>query len=307
MIAVAGVVFLGRSSPPPAPQLETRVRTEPAGIPVRWNGEPVAGDIVRFSGDGPYGVLTAASGCRETKHRVEPADAGGEVVLVLDPARADVPVDPGVPAARVTVNGQAAGAAPTTVELDLCRDNVISVEADGYRSATATIPAKASPLEARTAAGAIKLEAIPTGRILLPAMRVPVTYSIDGRPAQRTSAGIEIPAGSHQVRATNDERFIDVTATLEVPEGGTATPELVVPAFAHLVVQTFPPNCRVALKKGGSTWRPLGETPLRHELAAGRYTLRIEAPDSGESREQEIELKPGKNAPVRVSFGRTGR
>jgi hypothetical protein len=41
-------------------------------------------------------------------------------------------------------------------------------------------------------------------------------------------------------------------------------------------------------------------------LAAGRYALRIESPVSGESREQEIQLAPGANAPVRVSFGRSG-
>jgi hypothetical protein len=86
-----------------------------------------------------------------------------------------------------------------------------------------------------------------------------------------------------------------------------ATPALAVPPIARLVVQTFPPNCAVALKRGGSAWRPVGETPLRYELAAGRYALRVESPDSGESKEQEIDLAPGANAPVRISFGRAGR
>ena len=79
------------------------------------------------------------------------------------------------------------------------------------------------------------------------------------------------------------------------------------PTLAHLVVQTFPPNCKVALKRSGSAWRPLGETPLRYDLAAGRYLLRVESPISGETREQDISLAPGMNAPVRVSFGRSGR
>jgi len=92
-----------------------------------------------------------------------------------------------------------------------------------------------------------------------------------------------------------------------VPAGGTATPEFPIPALARLVVQTFPPNCRVALKRSGSAWRPVGETPLRYELAAGRYVLRVESPVSGESREQDISLAPGPNAPIRVSFGRSGR
>jgi hypothetical protein len=72
-------------------------------------------------------------------------------------------------------------------------------------------------------------------------------------------------------------------------------------------VQTFPPNCRVALKRDGFPWRQVGETPLRYELASGRYVLRVEAPETGESREQDITLAPGNNTPVRVSFGRPGR
>jgi hypothetical protein len=316
IVAIAlGVTFLGAAMawlywsfvPPRVALLEARVRTEPSGLPVRFNGAPLEGEVVRFGGGGPFGVLTAAQGCREAKHRVEAADAGGEIVLVLDPERVEVAVDPGVPEARLTVNGREAAAAPATIELDLCRDNMIEVVAEGYRTGTATIPAKATPLDARTTAGAIRLEAIPTGRLVLPATRVSARFLVDGNPTERTSGGIDLPAGTHEVRAINEERFIDVAVTLDVPAGGTATPELVFPALARIVVQTFPPNCRVAVKRSGSAWRPVGETPLRYELAAGRYLLRVESPVSGESREQDVALAPGTNAPIRVSFGRSGR
>ncbi len=297
----------GAFAPPRVPLFTARVRTEPAGLPVHLNGAPLAGDTVQFAGGGPFGVLTAEKGCREAKHRVEPADAGGEIVLVLDPERIEVTVDPGVPGARLAVNGQESGTAPATIDIDLCRDNAIGVAADGYRTAITTIPAKATPLDARNAAGAIKLEAVPTGRLLLPPTRIPAMFYVDGKPVARTGSGIDLPAGVHEIRATNDDRFVDVAVTVDVPAGGTATPQFVIPALARLVVQTFPPNCRVALKRSGSTWRPVGETPLRYELAAGRYALRIESPVSGESREQDINLAPGLNAPVRVSFGRFGR
>jgi len=311
-LAVVGLgssiaLFSGAFAPPRVPLLTSRVRTEPAGLPVHLNGTPLAGETVQFAGGGPFGVLTAAQGCREAKHRVEPADAGGEIVLVLDPQRVEVTVDPGVPGARLTVNGQESGTAPATIDIDLCRDNAIGVAAEGYRTAITTIPAKATPLDARNAAGAIKLEAVPTGRLLLPATRIPATFFVDGKPAARTGSGIDLPAGEHEVRATNEDRFVDVAVTLDVPAGGTATPQFAIPPLAHLVVQTFPPNCRVALKRSGSTWRPVGETPLRYDLAAGRYAVRIESPVSGESREQDINLAPGLNAPVRVSFGRSGR
>ena len=306
-IGVAFLLHVGPFAPPKVPMLTARVRTEPGGLPVQLNGAPLAGDLIRFPAGGPFEILTASYGCREAKHRVEAADAGVEIVLVLDPARAAVAVDPGVPGARVAVNGQDAGTAPATVDLDLCRDNTIEVQAEGYRTSSATIPARATPLDARSAAGALKLEAIPTGRLLLPTLRVPTLFFVDGKPVVRKNGGIDLPAGPHEVRATNEERFVDVAVTLDVPAGDAVTPAFVVPALARLVVQTFPPNCRVALKRSGSAWRQVGETPLRYDLAAGRYVLRIESPVSGESRAQDINLAPGTNAPVRVSFGRSGR
>jgi hypothetical protein len=309
VVAVGSSIALlsGAFAPPRVPPLTARVRTEPAGLPVRLDGAPLAAGTVEFASVGPFGVLTAAQGCREAKHRLEPTDAGGEIVLVLDPERVEVAVDPGIPGARLTVNGQESGTAPATIELDLCRDNAIGVAADGYRTAITTIPAQATPFDARNAAGAIKLEPVPTGRLLLPATRIPTEIFIDGKPAHPTGSGIDVPAGQHEIRATNDDRFVDVSVTLDVPAGGTATPQLAMPGLAHLVVQTFPPNCRVALKRAGSAWRPVGETPLRYDVAAGRYVLRIESPVSGESREQDIQLAPGSNAPVRVSFGRSGQ
>ena len=306
-LAWAGLTIFGPTTKPPSSMLEARVRTEPMGLPVRLNGAPIEGDRLRFSADGPFGVLMAAQGCREAKHRVEAADAGREIVLVLDAARADVAVDPGVSGAKLTLNGADAGLAPATLALDLCRENAIAVEAAGYRTAIATIPAKAMPLAARNAAAGIKLELIPTGRVALPATKFPVAFMIDGNPVTRKADGLELAAGSHVLRATSEERFVDVSATIDVPAGGSATPELAIPAIAQLFVQTFPPNCRVALKNAGSAWRQVGETPLHYELASGRYTLRIESPQTNDSREQEIVLRPGANAPLRVSFGKPGR
>jgi hypothetical protein len=307
VIAGAIMTLLGRSAPPPPPMIEARVRTEPAGLPVLQDGRLLPGESVRFAASGPYGVISTTQGCRESKHRLDAADAGREIVLVLDPARADVAVDPGVPGAHLMVNGQEAGAAPATLDLDLCRDNAISVSAGGYRTAIVSIPAKATPLEARNAAGGIKLELLPTGRLLLPTPRVPAVFFVDGQPAVATRDGIDLPAGAHEVRITNEDRFVELRATVDVPAGGSASPQFALPPMARLVVQTFPPNCRVTLKRAGSGWRPMGETPLRVELAAGGYTLRVEAPASGESREQEIHLSPGVNPPIRISFGRSVR
>jgi serine/threonine-protein kinase len=302
-----GAAWLTRSAPAPVLMLEARVRTEPAGLPVRLNGQPLSDDRLRFAAGGPFGVVAATSACRETKHRIGPEDAGREIVLVLDPTQADVTVDPGITGAQIEVNDRPAGVAPATVRLDLCQDNTIAVTAPGFQAATATIVAGATPLAARSAAGAIALTAVPIGRLLLPSTRLPVEFFVDGKPAKREAGGIEVPAGSHEVRAANAEHFVDVTTSLTVPAGGSASPVFSIPGIARLVVQTFPPNCRVWLRRGSGEWRELGETPLRYELAAGRYGMKVESPLSGESREQEISLAPGANPPVRVSFGRSGR
>ena len=306
-IGAAMLLHVGPFAPPKVAMLTARVRTEPPGLPIRMNGAPLSGDTVEFPAGGPFAVLGASQGCREAKHRLEAADAGAEIVLVLDPDHAAVAIDPGVPGARVVVNGAEAGTVPATIDIDLCRNTTVELRAEGYRNAVTTIPAKATPLDARSAAGGLKLELIPTGRLLFPVTRVPTQFFVDGKPAARASSGLELPAGTHEVRATIDDRFVDVAVRLEVPPGGTATAAFPMPALARLVVQTFPPNCRVELKRAGSKFRPMGETPLRYEVAAGSYVLRVESPLSGESREQDISLSPGINAPIRVSFGRTGR
>lgn len=307
MLGSAIVLRVGPFAPPRVLPLRARVRTEPVGLPIRLNAALLNGQLVEFPPDGPFGVLSASQGCREAKHLLTAADAGGEIVLVLDPARAEVSIDPGLAGARVAINGQDVGVTPVAVDLDLCRENSIEVRAEGYRAGVTTIPARAMPLEARSVAGAIKLEVIPTGKALFPSVRFPVEFFIDGKTADRRSGGIELPAGQHDFRATNDDRFVDVMVTIDVPAGGTVTPQLSIPPLARLVVQTFPPNCRVAMKRSGGAWRPLGESPLRHDLVAGRYSLRVESPASGEFREQDVTLVPGTNAPFRVSFGRTDR
>jgi PEGA domain-containing protein len=287
--------------------LEARVRTEPPGLPVRFNGAPLEGSAVKFPAGGPFGVLAASQGCREAKHRIDAADAGTEIVLVLDPQRAPVPVDAGKAGVAVTVNGVPAGATPLTLDLDLCRDNAVQAQAEGYRPASITIPKGATPLEARNAAAALKLEIIPTGRLMLPATRFAVRFLVDGKPVERSGGGVEVPAGSHEVRAVNEEHFVEVASTVDVPEGGSAAPSFTVPALAGLAVQTFPPNAEVSLKRGSSAWRTIGETPLRIEVGAGRYSVRVRSPLTDETREQEIDLRAGANPPIRVAFGRGGR
>ncbi|MDX1389411.1 MAG: serine/threonine-protein kinase, partial [Acidobacteriota bacterium] len=126
---------------PPPDFLEARVRTEPPGLAVLLDGEPIEGAVVRFPVQSPFGVLTTTEGCRTAEHSLDAADAGTEIVLVTDPAETEVEIDPGVAGAGVRLNGADAGAAPAGVLLDLCRDNKIEIQAEGYTPASVELTA----------------------------------------------------------------------------------------------------------------------------------------------------------------------
>jgi hypothetical protein len=61
------------------------------------------------------------------------------------------------------------------------------------------------------------------------------------------------------------------------------------------------------LRRDGTTWRPIGDSPLRYDVAPGRYALKVESPIDGTTRENELTVRPGDNPPVRISFGRPDR
>jgi hypothetical protein len=290
---------------PPAPAwLEAGVRTEPPGLPVLMDGEPLEAGVVRFPSAGPRGVLSATLDCRTAEHALALEDAGGEIVLVTDPVEVEVDVDPGVPGASVSLNGADAGEAPARVALDLCRENSIEVAADGYYPTSLVLPEGATPLEARTALGTITLEAIPIGRLMLPAPRTPVRFFVDGEAAESPPEGIELTAGEHVVRAVSKKYWIDVTTRVEVPANGDVTPEFRIPALAWLTVQAFPANCKVFLRRPRGRWVYLDTIPVRRKIAAGKYEVRVEFVPTGETRDRAVDLKAGAEEPIRFSFAR---
>ena len=291
---------------PPAPAwLEAGVRTEPPGLPVLMNGAPLQAGVVRFPSAEPRGVLTTTLGCRTAEHPLALEDAGGEIVLVTDPVEVEIDVDPGVSGASVSLNGADAGETPARLELDLCRDNTVEVAADGYYPATLVLPEGATPLEARTVLGTIALEAIPIGRLMLPATRTPVSFFVDGEAAKASPEGIELTAGEHVIRAVSKKYWIDVTTRVEVPADGDVTPELRIPPLAWLTVQAFPANCKVYLRRPRGRWVYVDTIPVRMKIAAGKYDLKVEFVPTGESREQAIELTAASEEPLRFSFARS--
>ncbi len=285
--------------------LETTVRTEPPGLPVSVNGEPLdaaATGLVRYADGGDPVVVATEQGCRTVEHTVTLEDAGGEVVLLVESERFTGTFDPGIAGATVTLNGKRAGTAPLDLDLDLCETNTLLVTADGYRDASVELPAQARPVEVRTALAALTFEQIPTGRLVLDDTNVSLVYYIDGNRLKRGVREIDLAEGRHKIRFKNDTYWIDETRSVDITGGQTLTPDLKPPALSTLVVQAFPANCKIYLRKPGGQWKYVDDTPARRQLAAGTYDVRVTFNATGESKDQTVKLAPGSNAPIRVSF-----
>jgi hypothetical protein len=287
---------------------ETRVVTEPPGVELSLDGvplDPEQAGLVRFRPEGPFGVLSAQLGCRTVERPLDPADAGGEIVLVIDPEEVVAPFDPGVENAEVRLNGERMGAGAVELQLDLCRENRLEVRAAGFYPADLAVPAQATPLEARTLLAGLRLEPIPIGRLLLPESRIKLVYYVDGERLDGSAREVELTEGEHELRIKNEAYWIDVRDRVSVVGGETVEVALAPHALTTLVVQAFPANCKVYLKRrGASKWKYLDDTPVKRRIAVGPYDLRVELNPTGETRDRQIELRAGDNPPVRVSFGK---
>lgn len=297
----------GESARVPAPVLlEARIVTEPPALPVLLDGKPITAERVQFAPSGPFGTLTATKGCRTASHTLQPSDAQSDIVLAPEPSRAELTVDPGVSGAEVLLEGTAAGKSPVDLNIDLCSENRVEVRAGGYKPVFLAIPAGASVADARAAIQAIRLEALPTGKLTLPKAPYAVSLFIDGNPAPAGRTVVDLPEGRHTVRALDDARFVDVEATVDVRPNESARAAVRFPPMATLVVQMFPPDGKVFLRQPKGSWRFVDEPPARTEVAAGRYEVRVEYAPTGETREEAVDLRPGENPPLRFSFRRPG-
>lgn len=297
------LLLKGPPPPPPAPEWTTVVRTEPPGLEVAVDGRPLEGSEVRYPGRPPFPTLAVALGCRRVERALSPEDAGREVVLVPDPTEATVLLETGVPEAGVSVNGAPTGSASEAIRLDLCVENRVEVEAEGYRPGSVVVAAKATPLEARTAVAALRLEPLPVGTLVLPDPGYPVVWTVDGKAAKGRAPRLELPEGRYRVRARSESAWVDAEAEADVVGGEAAAPRLDLPRLGTLVVQTFPANAKIYARRDGMpAWVFLDDAPFERGLAAGRYRVKVEFLPSGKVAEKGVDLRPGSNPPVRFGI-----
>jgi hypothetical protein len=285
---------------------ETTVRVEPTEATVLFNGEPLdvaAGGKIQFGAEDPPGDLVAEYGCRRAEHQVTVADAGSEIALVLEPVEMVHLLEPGQAVMSVSLNGSELGATPVDLALDLCQENTVVLSADGFRDLEVAIPSGTTPLEARTLLADASLASIPMGAIVLPEGAIRLTYYVNGEKLDRAQRRLELPEGSHKIRAINGGYFIDVTRTIDVVADEEVEADIRLPALTTLVVFAYPPNAKVDLRRPGGRWIYLDDVPVRHRVATGKYEVRVTLKPTGEVRTRQVELVPGDNPEIRVSFG----
>jgi serine/threonine-protein kinase len=310
LLAAAAYIFrdrLGFLRPRPAAEtwLEASVRAEPAEARITLDGLPLEdGAAVRYRAGEDTGLLAAELGCRRIERRLESSDAGGEVVLVLDSLKLTYPLDIAEVSALASLNGEQPAATPLDLELDLCQDNILKLEAEGFHPATVEIPAGATPLEARSLLSGMEMRPIPKGKLILSETPTKVIYYVDGRRLEEGLLEMELPEGPHSIRLKNESYWIDVTIPVDIVGGAVVAPELALPPLTTLAVQAFPSNCKVFLRRPGGAWKYIDDTPARKRLAVGEYEVRVTLKPTGESRERTVELVSGENPPVRIAFGR---
>ncbi|MDH3786206.1 MAG: serine/threonine protein kinase, partial [Acidobacteriota bacterium] len=185
--AVAYIVFgeqLGLREPPDpreAPMIQATVITQPVTVEVLYDGVPVPADgIIHFRPSGPFGTLTAESGCRTVNRPVHVNDAATEIVLLLEPTEYEWTFEPGVDGATARVNGETNLAVGESIVLNLCRENSVAVRAEGYLPGTVVIAEQANPPDARSALQALQLTEIPQGVLTFPESPYPLVIYVDG-------------------------------------------------------------------------------------------------------------------------------
>jgi len=310
LLAGAGYVFRDRlgidfGMTPAEVLWETRVVTEPQGLTVLLDGsplDPAAAGVVRFRPDGPFGLLTAENGCRTAEHELGPTDAGGEVILFIDPLELDWNLDPGVEGATASLNGEELGATPLDLQLDLCRENVVEVVAAGFSPASIVVPAQSTPTDARALLMGLALDALPMGTLVIPDAAVKLVFSINGERTDERE--LSLPVGEYELRFRNSAYWISGRTTVQVTAGETVTPSIRVPRLASLRIQVVPANSGIKIRRSGyKNWKAL-EYPFETKVAVGRYEVQATHP-AGQVANRSVELKSGKNDPLRVSFGRS--
>ena len=282
---------------------EATVRTEPEGLTVTLNGAPVAAGALRWEAGGEPQTLATEHGCRTIEQPLTDLDAGSEIVLVAESTSFEGTFDVGIAGGKVSLNGRDLGAAPLDLELDLCQDNRVEWSAPDYRDGVIELAAQMRPIEVRTALGAFTPQPIPKLTLALPDAAVPLVWYVDGSRLKRGVSNVELSAGQHKVRFKNDAYWIDETRTITLEEGQEPQPSWNIPPLTTLVVQAFPANCRVAIRRPGGRWKDVDDTPAEVRLARGSYDVRVTLNATGETREQRVKLEAGENPPLRVSFG----
>jgi hypothetical protein len=285
--------------------LETLVVSEPPGLTILVNGEPLEDPDgrVRFAAGAEAVTVSTESGCRTVERPLTELDAGGEVVLLVESDQFEGAFELNVAGAIVTLNGDKIGVLPQQLSLDLCQENRLAVSAPGFQPGVIELAARMRPSDVRGALAAFELSAIPMAALELPSASMPLVWYVDGQRLPKGQTTLDLAEGEYRIRFKNDRYWVDERRSVKLVAGEVAEVAWRLPSLTTLVVQAFPANCTVSLRKPGGRWKEVDETPASLRLATGEYEVRVTLRATGASKEQKVTLRPGENPPLRVSFG----
>jgi ferric-dicitrate binding protein FerR (iron transport regulator) len=132
---------------------------------------------------------------------------------------------------------------------------------------------------------------------------MPLVWYVDGQRVAKGQTTLDLAEGEYLIRFKNDRYWVDERRSVKLVAGEAADVAWRFPSLTTLVVQAFPANCTVSLRKPGGRWKEVDETPASLRLATGEYEVRVTLRATGASKEQRVTLRPGENPPLRVSFG----
>jgi hypothetical protein len=252
-------------------------------------------------------VVTARSGCRvETYVREEgdPLPETIEISVPSGPLRVAVASEP--EGAAILLDGTETGqVTPAEVELDPCGGQTLTLRRAAHQDWSWVVPEGAAADQLAEALGAVSLEPLPPGTLVLRRPPYPVSIYEGGQRIARFGAQggrVELSPGRHELTVGNNQRFVRIPVTFTVESGAEADLRPRWPELAGVRVIAVPGNCTASLRGPHRLTRDLGETPVEATVAPGRYTVSVRYVPTGEVQEKTVQLEAGQTPRLSFTF-----
>jgi len=284
-------------APLPAGEVASiRVQTDPPGGRIFLDGgEVTGGTVVLGKADAAAHTLMASNDCFEDQRAIRSSDPDSLVVKLKTPRLHRIRITSDPPGARLSLDGHDLSAqTPADMNVPACEPHTLSARLPGFKDwakkfAADTVWPAISPVQ-------VPMEKLPDG-ILIVKGPYPFEVMEGARSVGASGSSLTLPAGRHALTFVNKDLFVEVASEVEVPAGGTVTPNVSFPGLGQLTVFANPSNGYAMV--GG---RRIGSLPINgFQIAEGRYDVKIVL-DSGEIKERTTLVISGRTTTEKFIF-----